>query len=85
MLVYYCAKEVLPSWKGALFAAFLWASYTPAILFTEFIAKENLMVPLLLLQVLLLLKFSTTNHKIVFAGLLGCVFAMELLVGPALF
>ncbi|MBL4602318.1 MAG: glycosyltransferase family 39 protein [Emcibacteraceae bacterium] len=83
LLVYYCAKEVLPSWKNALFAAFLWASYTPAILFTEFIAKENLMIPLLLLQVLLLLKFSTTNHKIVVAALLGSIFALELPVGPA--
>ena len=83
LLVYYCAKEVLPNWKWALFAAFLWATYPPAILYTEYIAKENLMVPLLLMQILLLLKYPKSPHKIRFAILLGLIFSLELLVGPA--
>jgi hypothetical protein len=83
LLIYLCSKEVLPSWKWAVVPALLWATYPPAILYTEYVAKENLLVPLLLLQILMLLRFPYSLHPNGLAIALGIVFGIELLVGPA--
>ncbi len=82
LLVYLCGREALPNWKWAAAAALLWAVYPPAVLYTEYVAKENLMVPLLLLQTVILLRYS--RRPGLFAALtLGLIFGMELMVGPA--
>ncbi len=83
LLVYLCSSQMLENWKWAMIPALLWATYPPAILYTEYLAKENLMVPLLLLQTLILLHFPKSTHRIKLSGLLGVIFGAELLIGPA--
>lgn len=83
-LLYLCGKEILPSWKWAALATFFWSMYPPAISYTELAAKENLMVPLLLLQILLILKYPRTKNKTLFGFLLGLIFGLEMLVGPGI-
>ncbi len=83
-LVYLCASRVLPNWRWALLAAALWAAYPASIVYTEYVAKENLMVPLLLLQTCLLLQFPTSRHKRPLAVALGLVFGAGMLVGAAI-
>ncbi|WP_321395912.1 glycosyltransferase family 39 protein [Emcibacter sp.] len=82
-LVYLCARQLLGNWKWAMLAALAWALYPPAILYTEYVAKENLMVPMLLAQTYFLLIYPASRHKIRLSVLLGALFAYELLVGPA--
>lgn len=82
-LVHLCAKEILPNWKWAAFSTFIWVTYAPTILYTEYIAKENLMVPLMLLQLLLVLRFSNSANKTTSSILLGLIFGYQLIVGPA--
>ncbi len=84
LLVYLCSRNILPSWKWATIPTILWATYPPAILYTEYISKENLMAPLLLLQTLLLLHYPSSQYKTILSILLGIVFGIELLVGPAI-
>ncbi len=83
LLVYLCSKQIMHNWKWAMIPAILWSTYPPAILYTEYIAKENLMVPLLLFQTFILLFFINSEHRIKLSVLLGGVFGAELLVGPA--
>ena len=83
LLVYLCAKKVLPTWRWAVLPTALWAIYPPAILYSEYVAKENLMILLLLLQALLLLNFSGIKNQLLASLALGLVFGLELLVGPA--
>ena len=84
VLVYLCSKRLFENKWLMVLPALLWAFYPPAILYTEYIAKENLMVVLLMLQVLLLLYFPSANRKIFIAVLLGINFGLQLLVGPAI-
>lgn len=83
-LVYICSKYILPDWRWAILPALIWATYPPAILYTEYVAKENLMIMLLLLQTLLLLHYPYSQHKIALSLLLGIIFGMGLLVGAAI-
>jgi len=82
-LVYLCSKQIICNWKWAMIPAMLWATYPPAILYTEYIAKENLMVPLLLFQTFILLCYIKSDHRNRLSMLLGLIFGAELLVGPA--
>jgi len=84
LLVYFCAKQVLPNWKWALIPALIWATYPPAILYTEYIAKENLMTPLLMAQTLILLKFPNSSRQILLSAIFGAIFGIGLLVGAAI-
>jgi len=84
LLVYLCSKYILPNWKWAAVSAFIWATYPPAVLYTEYVAKENLMVTLLLLQTLLLLRYPSSQNKTFLAVILGTVYGIGLLVGPAI-
>lgn len=79
-LVYLCAKVLLKDWKWALCAAVVWVCYPPNAIYSAYLAKENLMIPLLLLQIYLLLTFNNSSVK---AVLIGMVFGIELLVGAA--
>lgn len=82
-LVYLVARKLLADFRWALLPAVVWATYPPAILYTEYVAKENLMVLLLLLQVMLLVNYHDSSRKQLLAAALGVVFGFELLVGPA--
>lgn len=84
LLVYLCAKQVLPSWKWAMIPALIWSTYPPAILYTEYVAKENLMVTLLMAQTLILLKLPDSSRQIRLSALFGFIFGFGLLVGPAI-
>lgn len=84
LLVYLCSKYILPNWKWAIFPALIWATYPSALLHTEYVAKENLVTTLLLLQTLLLLHYPYSQKKFILAILLGIVYGIGLLVGPAI-
>jgi len=83
-LIYLCALQVLPNWKWAVAPALIWATYPPALIYTEYVAKENLMIPLLLLQTLLLLRYPYSQGKSAISFALGVIFGMGLVVGPAI-
>jgi 4-amino-4-deoxy-L-arabinose transferase-like glycosyltransferase len=82
-LLYLTAKEALGDWRWALLPALLWAAYPPAVVYTEYVAKENLMVPLLLLQTWFLLRLPRSRRPAVIGLILGLIFGAELMVGPA--
>ncbi len=84
VLVYYCSLKLLPSWQWASIPAIIWTTYPPSVLYTEYIAKENLMIPLLLLQTLALLNFTNASNKHFLSILLGIIFGFELLVGSSI-
>jgi 4-amino-4-deoxy-L-arabinose transferase-like glycosyltransferase len=82
-LLYLTAKEALGDWRWALLPALLWAAYPPAVVYTEYVVKENLMVPLLLLQTWFLLRLPRSRRPAVIGLILGLIFGAELMVGPA--
>ncbi|MBN7818452.1 glycosyltransferase family 39 protein [Bowmanella yangjiangensis] len=81
ILLYFCAKTFLKSHFWALISCLAWIFYPPNILYTEYLAKENLMTPLLLGQTLLLLNYQGEKIK---TFLLGLIFALGVLVGSAI-
>lgn len=80
-LLYFCSKVILKSHIWSLLACLTWVCYPPNILYTEYLAKENLMVPLLLAQIFLVLTYNGEKAK---AIALGVIFAMGMLVGSAI-
>lgn len=83
-LVFLCAEKIGLRWRLSILAAFIWAIYPPSLLYTEYVAKENLMTVLLLLQVFLVLRHSSTKSKKTNAILLGIIFGLGMLTGPAI-
>ncbi|GMM71797.1 hypothetical protein MTsDn5_17490 [Alteromonas gracilis] len=81
VLLYCCARIVLKNHIYALIACLLWGFYPPNILYTEYLAKENLVIPLLLSQMYLILTYRGTWIK---TFLLGVVFATGMLSGSAI-
>ena len=82
-LVYLCACAVMPDRRWAVLPALIWATYPPALLYTEYVLKENVMIPLLLLQTYLLLRYWQAERKNLYALAIGVVFGFEMLVGAA--
>lgn len=83
LLVYLIGREIFRSCSAAFFGAVLWAIYLPSILYTEYLLKENLMIPLLLSQILLLTKFkNNAKQKYIVSGL-GVLLGIQAIVGPA--
>ena len=82
-LTYLVARYVLPTWRWALLAAAVWAFYPVSILYPAYLAKENLMIPLLVWQLLLIFQYPTSKRPLLSALVLGLVFGFELLVGAA--
>ena len=80
-LVYLCAAATLPDRRWAVVPALLWATYPPALLYTEYVLKENVLIPLFLLQTYLLLRYADSGRKNLTALGLGFIFGCELLVG----
>jgi hypothetical protein len=83
-LVYLCATAILPNGRWALIPTLIWATYPPALLYTEYILKENLVIPLLLLQTYLLIKYTESQHKNLVGLAIGFIFGFGLLVAPAI-
>jgi 4-amino-4-deoxy-L-arabinose transferase-like glycosyltransferase len=82
-LAYVLARQVLRSERWALAAAAAVAVYPILILYAANFAKENLMIPLLLVQTILLIRFPEARRKLLAALVLGIIFGLELLTGPA--
>ena len=83
-LIYLCAKEVLPDWRWAVVPALVWITYPPALIYTEYVAKENLLIVILLLQTYLLFKFPESGRPRLHAALLGINFGCGLLVAASI-
>lgn len=83
-LVYLCAREIMPEGYWAVGAAALWAAYPPSILYAEYVAKENLMVPLLLGQTFLLLRYQDSSRKLLLALAIGLVYGAGMITGAAI-
>ena len=81
VLLFMCSLKVLKSSKWALLVSVIWLIYPPNILYTEYIAKENLMIPILLLQLYLTLIY---NQKLWQSIALGATFGFGMLVGSAI-
>ncbi len=82
-LTYLVGRYLLRDWRWALLAAAVWAFYPVSILYPAYLAKENLMIPLLVWQLLLIFQYPTSKRPLVSALVLGLVFGFELLVGAA--
>ena len=82
-LVYLCAKVIFSDWRWGIAAGALWSVYPPGLIYVEYIAKENLMIVLLMLQVYLLLKFGKSLSPRKMSFVIGIVFGVQLLVGSA--
>jgi len=83
LLVYFIGVELIRSRVAAFLGATLWSIYLPAILYTEYLAKENLMIPVLLSMVLLIGKYPSSKWQIPIAAGLGMLMGIQALVGPA--
>ncbi len=82
-LTFLCAREVLSDWRWALVPALFWATYPPALMYTEYASKENLMIPLMLLGSWLLLRYPRARRKGLAALVLGVVLGATLLTAAA--
>lgn len=83
-LVYANGRQLKLSHGQALCAASLWACYPPALLYPEYLAKENLLIPLLLLQIRLCFAIFQGERKLIASLLAGVVFALGYLTSPSI-
>ena len=83
-LTYLVGRHVLPNWRWALAAATIWAIYPVSILYSAYFAKENLMIPLLVLQLLLIFQYPTSKRPLLSAFVLGALYGLELITGAAI-
>ena len=83
-LTYLVGRHVLPNWRWALAAASVWAVYPVSILYSAYFAKENLMIPLLILQLLLVLRYPMSKRPLLSAFILGALYGFELITGAAI-
>lgn len=82
-LIYLCSAAILPNRRWAVLPALIWATYPPALLYTEYVLKENFLIPLLLLQTYLLMGYPKSTRKHLRAFAIGLIFGVEMLVGAA--
>lgn len=81
-LVYLAARRLFVSWPIPAMAAFMLAVYVEAIIYTSYVAKENLMIFLLLVQLVLVLTVSGRRRNLN-AALFGLTTGSMALVGNA--
>jgi 4-amino-4-deoxy-L-arabinose transferase-like glycosyltransferase len=81
-LCYVVAKEAGAGRFGSLFAALLWAVYLPAGVYSFYLVKENLMIPIMLGTVLFVLRLWK-NPTLFSAVICGVLFGLLALVGNA--
>lgn len=82
VLCYFVAKEAGAGKIGRLLAAAIWALYLPTGVYGVYLAKENLMVPLMLGVMWCALRFATDPTLKVAAGC-GALFGLLALTGNA--
>lgn len=83
-LLYKCGKEIFGNSVWMLLPVFFFAAYPPFALYAEYAAKENLLIPLMLAQILILLRFLKGNKGTLYVILLGLLFSAQLMVGAAM-
>ncbi len=81
ILLYFCSKVIFKNTFLSLTTCLIWILYPPNILYTEYLAKENLMIPLLLAQTLLMI---THKGNMLNTILMGATFALGMLTGSAI-
>lgn len=82
VLCYLVAKEAGAGRFGRLVAAAIWAGYLPASVYSVYLAKENLMIPLILGVMWCALRLASEPSKRV-AVLCGALFGLLALTGNA--
>lgn len=83
LLVYLLGRAVFERRFVAFLGAALWACYLPAITYCEHLAKEDLMAPLLLAQLLLTVHYLRSRPSAWLAIGMGMVIAAQALVGSS--
>ena len=81
--IYLAASGLWSSRRAAFVAAFAWAVYLESINNAAYLYKENLMCPLIGLQVLLVVVHRNSQHKMILAALLGVTIGAMALIGNA--
>ena len=81
-LCYVVAKDAGAGRLGSLLAALFWATYLPANVYVVYLAKENLMIPLMLAAFLFVLRLLK-RPNFLSAIYCGCLFGLLALVGNA--
>lgn len=82
VLCYFVAKEAGAGKMGRILAAMVWALYLPTGIYGVYLAKENLMVPLMLGVMWCCLRFLTVPSVKVAVGC-GAIFGLLALTGNA--
>ena len=83
LMVYSIGASIARSrWVGIV-AALAWALYLPAILYTEYLAKENLMTLVLLAHMRLMVALPNSKNPNVLSALFGLLAGVQAVVGPA--
>ena len=83
LLIYVIGWQFFGSRPIAFISATCWALYFPNLIYTTFVAKENLMIPLLLMQIVLTLKIKQGRNPLLTSAVLGVMVAYEAMVGSA--
>lgn len=81
-LIIHLALEVSRDALIGLVAGLLWALYVPSIIYAEYLAKENLMCPLVVLLALLTLRVVKGSSKWGTAAILGIGYGVLGLTAP---
>ena len=82
LLCYAVAKEAGAGRLGGLLAALFWATYLPASVYSVYLAKENLMIPIMLAAFLFVLRLLK-KPSLLSAVYCGILFGLLALVGNA--
>ncbi len=80
-LLYGTVRLLSGSRFAAALAGLLWSTFLASIVYTEYVAKENLVVFLIALQIFLVTWFETSLRKTLVAALLGIAIGLQALAG----
>lgn len=83
LCVYWVGARILWSRHAAYVAAAAWAIYLPAIRYAEHLGKENLMTPLVLLQLLFTVYYLHSERRALCAAGAGASIGFQALVGSS--
>jgi 4-amino-4-deoxy-L-arabinose transferase-like glycosyltransferase len=82
VLCYFVAKEAGAQKMGRLLAAAIWALYLPTGIYGVYLAKENLMIPLMLAVMWCALRL-VTKPSVKIAAMCGLLFGLLAMIGNA--
>lgn len=83
LLVYGTARKLFRSQVAAVAAGLLWATYAEAVVYTSYLAKENLTIFLICLQIYLMVALAASRRPLVLAGGLGAAFGAIAVAGSS--